>query len=318
MRLFSFLLVLLSFTANAEDWLPYPDDLPQFDYSGDALAGHWLQLSAGPQLPFPDEPTIRELFSRYPALYEYSLTLTQQHPALQALADGDAAPLAQAVQQVWRLHYSGHFQQAYELGMKLGPAGAVPALYAKDMYATLLVTDKNEKLRLFREAAAESEKLLPLAPDYPFARFGLVYAHARILELLDTSEATSSGYLGKTQDTLEELREAEPANALYPAVLGGIHAGVVDRVGSFIGRITYGSTAANATAAFDQALSLQNKLPVIYNEYAKALGQMDASRYHERRLELLNTCTTLTVFSAEEALNRAACSRQLKELQETH
>lgn len=318
MRLFSLFLLLLSLAANAEDWLPYPDDLPQFDYSGDALAEHWLQLSAGPQLPFPDEPTIRELFSQYPALYEYSLTLTHQHPALQALADGDATPLAQAVQQIWRLHYSGHFQQAYELGMKLGPAGAVPALYAKNMYATLLVTEKDEKLSLFREAAAESEKLLPLTPDHPFARFGLAYSHARILELLDTGEATSSGYLSKTQDTLEELREMEPANALYPAVLGGIHAGVVDRVGSFIGRITYGSTATSAIESFDQALASQNKLPVIYNEYAKALGQMDASRYHGRRLELLRTCTTLPVLSAEEALNRVACSRQLKELQETH
>ena len=311
MRLLSTLFLLFSLPAMAQDWLPYPGDLPRFDYSGDQLQQHWPQLMAGPALPFPDNSAIQAQLARFPALRDYTLNLPAQHPALQAFATGDTEPLALAVQQVWRLHYQGQFQQAYELGMQLGPLGAVPALYAKNMYATLLVTDPAEKLRLFRETAEESERLLPLAASDAFARFGLAYAHARMLELMDTGDATASGYLGQTQKTLQELQQQAPQSALYPAMLGGIHAGVVNRVGSFIGRITYGSTESKAIAAFDQALTLQPHLPVIHYEYAKALGLMDAGSYHKRQQELLLRCTALEVFSAEEALNRAACSRLL-------
>ncbi|WP_430461425.1 hypothetical protein ACQUQU_01205 [Thalassolituus sp. LLYu03] len=318
MRRLSLSLLFICLPLQAADWQSYPSELAQFDYAGDALAQHWSQLSAGPQLPFPDSTTLESLFTRYPGLRDASLQQAASHPALTALAEGNLTPLAEAIQQVWRLHYQGRFQQAYELGLQLGPVGAVPALYAKNMYATLLVSGREEKLALFREAVAESERLLPLAPDYPFARFGLVYAQARILELLETSEATSSGYLGESRATLKALTGEEPANALYPAVLAGIDAGVVERVGSFIGRITYGSTADKADAEFRHALSLQNQLPVIYNEYAKALGQMDAEEYHARRLELLSTCTALPVFSAEEAMNQAACSRQLTEVTKEH
>lgn len=311
MRFLATLFLLFSLPVTAQDWLPYPENLPHFDYQGERLQQYWPQLMAGPALPFPDAQAVNAQFGRFPELRAYTLNLPAQHTALQALARGDTGPLAQAIQQVWRLHYQGQFQQAYELGMQLGPLGAVPALYAKNMYATLLVTDPAEKLRLFRETAEESERLLPLAAGDAFARFGLAYAHARMLELMDTGDATASGYLGQTQKTLQQLQQEEPQNALYPAMLGGIHAGVVNRVGSFIGRITYGSTESKAITAFEQALALQPGLPVISYEYAKALGLMDAGSYHTRQQDLLRTCAELEVFSAEEALNRAACSRLL-------
>ena len=319
MRLFFLLLLAVVPALHAEDWQPYDSQLQQFDYSGDALREYWPLLNSAPGLPYPDQQWLTDFFEQYPAVRQLSLELAAEAgapAALVALLQGDNAPLALAVADVWRLHYQGNFQQAYDLGMSLGPAGAIPALYSKLMYATLLVEERETRLRLFKEAAEASEKLLPLARENAFARFGLAYAHARTLEMLDTGDATSSGYLSPTQQTLYELIEEDPANAMYPAMLGGIHAGVVDRVGSFIGRMTYGSTEKRALKAFNDALKNNDQLAVIYYEYAKALGLMDADEYHDKRLELLSQCTQLTVYSAEEALNQKACSGLLVKLQQ--
>jgi hypothetical protein len=318
MRSVSILLLFFCCQTFAADWQPYPAELPQFDYSDSRLQEFWPQLNQGPGLPYPDETFLRDMMATYPQLAEFTLALARQpdaHPALQALLNDDLQPLATASQQVWRLHYEGRFQQAYELGKQLGPAGAIPALYSKLMYAALIVQDKDTKLATFREAAAESERLLPLAPDYAFAEFGLAYAHARILELLDTSAATATGFLGDTQDAMANLQERYPQQALYPAMLGGLHAGVVERVGSFVGRITYGSTESRALAAFSRALELQNQLPVIYNEYVNALARLDEDKYHDSMITLLQQCVKLPVLSAEEALNRQVCANHLQQWQ---
>lgn len=309
--------VLLSPLATANVWFTYPAELPQFHYDGDRLKQNWPLLSQGTAQPWPDAAFLLDMLKRYPQLRSYSLELAARpgaHPALKALQQQNLQPLATATQEVWRLHYQGQFQQAYELGMQLGPAGAVPALYSKLMYAALMVRDKEQKLALFREAAAESERLLPLAEGYGFAEFGLLYARARTLELLDTSAASASGFLGSTQEALRDLSGRYPEQALYPASLGGVQAGIVERVGSFVGRITYGATEARALESFEQALRLQPNLPVIYLEFSVALSRLDKRKYHQRIQELLGQCVKLPVYSAEEALNQARCSAELRQL----
>jgi len=302
--------------SESQQWQSYPTDLPQFDYSGDKLRAHWPQLTAGSQLPFPDAAYLQEYCRRYPKLLDYSLTLAAQpdsHPALAAMQQQNFLPLARAVQQVWRLHYQGEFEQAWMLGQQLGPTGVVPGLYAKMMYATQIVSDQKEKLHLLQEAADTSQKLLPLAPDDAFASFGLAYARARILELQTTAEATNSAYLGETLDAMKSLCAEHPDNPLYPAATGGIQAGIVSRVGSFIGRLTYGATEERAIASFQQALMLGQHLPVIYFEYARALGMIDPEKYLSKQLELIAGCLKQKTFSAEEALNQQHC----QELQQT-
>ncbi|MAK89797.1 MAG: hypothetical protein CMI13_00975 [Oleibacter sp.] len=290
--------------------------LPDFHYPDSQLKQHWPVLNTGPSLPFPDQDYLQEYFHRYPALLKQTLTAAQQpghHPSLQSLNEGNLQPLAHALQQVWRLHYQGDFIAAWELGNSLGPVGAVPGLYARMMYATLSVSDSTDKLAILRDAAQRSEQLLPLTPDDAFARFGLIYARARILELLPTTQASSTGYLQSTRDTLLQLIREDPQNALYPATLGGLHAGVVSRVGSFIGSLTYGSTAGKAIAAFEQALLNEAQLPVIYFEYARALGMINAGKYRDQQLALLQKCLQQPVFSAEEALNQCQCQQLLTE-----
>ena len=44
---------------NTSTWVPYPESLPQFDYSGDLLSKNWPILSAGTQLAWPDSAQIK-------------------------------------------------------------------------------------------------------------------------------------------------------------------------------------------------------------------------------------------------------------------
>lgn len=308
-------LLLISVTcAAAPGWHPYPVHLPQFDYQGDKLKQAWPQLTQATFIAYPSAANLRAEAQRFPALEQYSRQQASQnnaHPALKAALDGNYQPLSEAIAQVWRFHFEGDFQQAYQLGSQLGPAGFIPALYSRLMHTALLEPDKQKRLAVYREVSALSAELLPKAPDHAFALFGLAYAHARELELLGTSEATATGYLSETRDTLEQLQQQYPQRALYPAMLGGLHAGVVERVGSFIGRVTYGSSESAALQAFSQALELESDLPVILNEYAKALIRLDEEEYADQIRQVLQRCAELPVYSAEEALNRDSCQNRL-------
>lgn len=247
---------------------------------------------------------------KYPQLHEYMLEQARNpdaHPALKALLAGDTTPLAQAVQQVWRLHYAGKFKESYAEGMKLGVAGAVPAIYSKLMYGTFMVQDPQEKLAIFRDAADESQALLPMTPGYDFAEFGLLYARVRILERLNTTAALATGFLGSTQKSLKEFTVRNPQVSLYPTTLGGIQAGVVERVGSMIGRITYNATEGKTIEHFEEALKIEDNLPVIYNEYIVALNRINPKKHHDRIQKLSAQCHQLQPFSAEEALNQSLC-----------
>jgi hypothetical protein len=304
------LLQVATHAFSNEHWQPYPNSLAHFDYSGQRLQQYWPQLTKASQLDFPDQTQLQALLQRYPKLQQRMLEQAQQphaHPALKAFAQKQWQPLAKAMQQVWRLHFSGQFQKAYELGLELGPVGNIPALYSRLMYLTLLEPKEDARLAGFRQVSEQSRQLLPLVPEHRFARFGLAYAQARTLELLSTSAAASSGLLDDTRERLLQLQQEAPASPLYPATLGGLHAGVVERVGSFVGRITYGSTDARAMAAFEQALALEAHLPVIYYEFARGLARLDEDEHQLRIQQLLAQCQQLEAFSAEEALNQQNC-----------
>lgn len=303
-------------TASSQ-WAHYPDSLPRFDFSGDKLKAQWPLLAAGTGLPWPDEMYFQEMVKRYPKLIDYVLeheNLNTIHPALLAAEHGDYSQLAVEVQQVWRLHFQGQFQQAYELGMTLGPAGYVPALYSKLIYTTLLVDSNEVKQQQFLEVQELAESLLPVAADYSFLVFGSSYAKARRLEIMSTTEAGASGLLSPTKETLESLYEQFPDSVLYPAMLGGIHAGIIDRVGGFVGSLTYGASEEDANNMFTLVLEKESRLPVLYNEYAKALSRIDLDDNIKRIKQLYEQCSLLEVYSAEEALNQEECIQQISVL----
>lgn len=305
-------------TTNNSNWNAYPGDLQQFDYSGDSLQQHWAQLAAATNLSWPDSGFIADMMARFPKLSQRLALLAKQdnaHPALKNTLTGDYQGLALAVQQVWRLHFQGQYEEAYQQGLKLGPAGLGPALYAKLIYITHLVPTSKEKERLLLEVDAAIKTVLPYADNYSFILFGDAYQKARRLELMSTTAASSSGLIGTTQDSLRDLNKADPGNPLYNAMLAGIDAGIIERVGNFVGSMTYGTDEDKSLALFNDALKSHPSLAVLHNEFAQFILRLDDSDYDELLLKTLKRCDQLAVFSAEEALNQQACRDYLQKLE---
>ena len=110
------------------------------------------------------------------------------------------------------------------------------------------------------------------------------------------------------------MYEQFPDSVLYPAMLGGIHAGIIDRVGEFVGSLTYGASEEDANNMFTLVLEKESRLPVLYNEYAKALSRIDLDDNIKRIKQLYEQCSLLKVYSAEEALNQEECIQQISVL----
>lgn len=310
--------VFLCFSAFATDWKDYPEELEQFDFSGDKLQQQWQDLTRLTRVEYPDVDWIKSMMADYPRLAHHMMVLgsdPETHPAVfKAIQDSDYSDLAHAVQEVWRLHYSGQYEKAYELGMQLGPVGEVPAIYSRLVHATLLIDDHDDKMEEFEEAAALSNEGLTLAPEYRFAEFGLVYAKVRMLELMSTGEARSSGYIPIAQDKLDKLQEYAPDRGAYPLTRGGLEAGIVERVGSFLGSITYGATKSSAIENFEKAQKLLPDMAIVYNEYSVGLIRLDEDDFRKDIRKLLNTCMAIEPVNAEDALNQMHCQRTLKSL----
>ena len=301
---------------SASTWKPYPESLPKFDYSGDLLAKNWAVLSAGTQLAWPDSAHIEKMLHKYPQLSQQLIDLASQadsHPSLKPILTQNFQPLAQAVQQVWRMHYQGQYEQAYSLGMELGPAGLLPALYSKLIHTTFLISKKHKEAK-FLEVDALMQPWVAEFKDFEFLAFGDLYQKVRRLELLSTTAASGSGLIDPTQDRLKKLHKNSPNHPIYGAMLAGIKAGIIERVGGFLGSMTYGADEDTVIELFEDALSKEQRLAVLYNEYSLALIRLDDSDYDTRLKELLNACISLTVYSAEEALNQQVCRKTLDKL----
>ena len=314
------ILVCLPLTAQASDalqWPGYPDTLPVYEYPGAQLSQQWSDLTALIHIPYPDADWIRQMLDTYPGLQGAMTTAATQSDAASSLktaTQGDYQPLSEQLQQVWRLHYSGQYEQAWTLGNRLGPLGEIAANYARLINASFILTAPDTRLAEFRACAESSQASLQLAPDYALAEYGLVYARVRMLEMMDNAQARSSGYIGFAQQSLASLAKSYPQEPVYKVTQGGLEAGIVARIGSFLGSLTYGVSEDSAISAFNTALqSPKARRPVVLHEFATAMQRMNSNRYRDSIQQLLTLCTQADADSAEEALVQQQCVSELKE-----
>lgn len=314
LHLFIALFSILTSSITHADWTPYPSNLPQFDYSGDKLKTHWRALTHAIYLPYPDTNNAIITLEQYPQLKTHLEKLVasgKAHPTIVEALNGNYEPHLAEIRDVWQLHFEGKFEQAYNKGRTLGPLGIMPALQSKLMHTHFLVKDKEEKIRLFQEANAEIEKYNAVVPNHPFVVFGQTYARARLLQLLSATKAQSTGYIKSSINTLKALGKTYPSRGIYALTHGGVYAGIVEKVGSVLGSITFGASETKAIKLLDKGMANSAKQPVVYYEYAIALASMNKKKHADKIKNLLNTCLTLTPINAEEALNQDACKTML-------
>jgi hypothetical protein len=128
--------------AKKSAWAPFPHPAKAFDLEGAKLAKAWPALHAGDAEPFPDEARAAALLKALPK--------AQQPKGL------DAAGLAAALQDAWRAFHRGDFQQAFEAGQALGPAGASVAVKAMRSRWAVTARASRSRRRSSRASRARS------------------------------------------------------------------------------------------------------------------------------------------------------------------
>jgi len=239
-------------------WKVFPHADAGFDYSGAKLAKSWARLHRGDCESFPDPTLLRKLAAK--------------HPRLQPSISFDKA--AGTLADAWRAYHRGDFGRAVEIGLGLGPVGYNVANKATNIYATYLETGAKARLALFLEAARRAEELIGCAASLPNAWYLHAQALGRYAQGLSVTQALAEGIGGKVKASLQQTITLEHRHADAHIALGAYHAEVIDKIGSFIGGLTYGASAEEGVKHFKTALKLNPDSAIARVEYANGLLMM--------------------------------------------
>lgn len=239
-------------------WKAFPYADAPYDYSGARLAKSWARLHRGDCEPLPDAALLRKLAAA--------------HPQLQPSFPWDKA--AETLADAWRAYHRGDFGQAVQLGLGLGLIGYNVANKATNIYATYLETGAKMKLALFEEAARRAEELL--GSDDSLANAWYLHAQAlgRFAQGLSVTQALAQGLGGKIKASLERAIALERHHADAHIALGAYHAEVINKIGTFVGGLTYGASSGAGVKHFETALKLNPHSAIARIEYANGLIMM--------------------------------------------
>ena len=274
---------------------PYPDKA--YAYAGAALEKNWPRLHAGDREPFPSLGYVEAQYAAHSGL----------KPA------GDAQTCAESLQEAWRAYHRGDFGAAARQGKALGAIGGNVAAKSINIYATYLVDDPDEKIRLFLDAAAEAEKLRRAAPDNSNGFYLYAQAFGRYSQGVSVVKALAEGIGGKVKSALETALRLEPRHADAHIALGAYHAEVVDKIGGMIAKLTYGASREAAVKHFEEALKLNPTSAIARVEYANALAMLFGKAKLKQATALYEEAAKCAPADAMERLDVEAAKAELEE-----
>lgn len=278
------------------NWKPFPHADAAYDYAGEKLKKNWSKLHRGDCEPYPDET--------------WTAALCARHEGLKP--KGGAAKAAVIVQEAWRAYHRGDFARAVELGLSIGPLGSAVAAKATNIYASYLEPDTKRQLALFEESAARCEDLTKIAPDWPNAFYFSAQALGRYSQGISVVAALTQGIGGRVLAALKKAVALEPKHADAEIELGVYNAEVISKVGSVVGKLTYGASKEAAVAHFEKALKLNPGSAIAHIEYANGLVMMFGKSKLEAATKLYRTAAGCTPMDAMERLDVEAAKAELE------
>lgn len=251
----------------------FPYDQKPYVYDGDALRQAWDRLHAGDREPFPDDAKL---------------------------------------QQAWRAFHRGDFAEAIAQGSKLGPRGATVANKAAAVAATYLEEDDRRALKLLDDAAKRAEEATKKLPGDANAWYMQAFVLGRYAQRISIVKALAEGIGGKVRQALDRALELEPKHADAHIALGLYHAEIIDKVGAFAGRLTYGADAAKSERHFEQALKLNPLSAIAHMEYANGLLMLHGDGRRKRAVELYRKAAAMKPADAMEKLDVEQAKAELE------
>ena len=198
----------------------------------------------------------------------------------QRLHAGDAEPLPQDadVLQAWALFHNGRFQEAAEAGLKAGGAGITVANKATAIYATYLEKKEKTRLDFFMAVAQRAEAQAAQDANHANAWYWQGYALGRYSQGISVAKALAQGLGGKVKEALEKTIKLQPRHADAHTALGLFHAEVIDKVGSLIGGMTYGTKTEVGLKLFQESLKINPASAIGMIECANGLLMLEGEK----------------------------------------
>ena len=278
------------------NWKPFPHADTAYDYAGEKLKKNWSRLHRGDCEPYPDET--------------WTAAISARHEGL--APKGGRAKAAAILQEAWRAYHRGDFAQAVELGLSIGPLGSAVAAKAANIYASYLEPDTKRQLAIFEKSAARCEELTKIAPDWPNAFYFSAQALGRYSQGISVVTALTQGIGGRVLAALKKALALEPKHADAEIGLGVYNAEVISKVGSVVGKLTYGASREASVAHFEKALKLNPGSAIAHIEFANGLVMMFGKSKLEAATSLYRKAADCTPMDAMERLDVEAAKAELE------
>jgi tetratricopeptide (TPR) repeat protein len=246
-----------------QTWTPFPQ-LGEFRFEPESLALHWARLHLGDAEPLPQDP---------------------------------------GVLQAWALFHNGRFQEAAEAGLKAGGAGITAANKATAIYATYLEKKEKARLDLLMAVARRAEAQATQEANNPNAWYWQGYALGRYSQGISVAKALAQGLGGKVKEALERAVKLQPRHADAHTALGAFHAEVIDKVGSLIGGMTYGTKKEVGLKMFQEALKINPASAIGMIERANGLLMLEGEKKMSEATRLYEQAAACTPMDAMERLH---------------
>lgn len=284
-------------TCRPTEWKPFPYDCTPFAYKGASLYKHWSRLHRGDREPYPDEDTLGRMVSAYPRL--------KPRATLKATAG--------ALQDAWRAFHRGDYGKAVAGGLAIGPLGFGVANKAAILYATYLEETGDAKREQLLEAAHRAEEIQSIAPDLANGWYFHAQALGRYGQHISVTKALADGLSGKVKESLERTLKVEPRHADAHIALGLYHALVIHKLGSLVGRLTYGASTEDGLKHFRTALKLNPDSAIARIEYANGLAMMYGKAKMAEAVRLYEEAAGCAAADATERLDVELAKAELRD-----
>jgi tetratricopeptide (TPR) repeat protein len=254
-------------------------------------------------------------WTAFPYAGEYVFDAASVKKNWARLHAGDAEPLPKDLQvlQAWALFHNGEFQNAMDMGLKIGGAGITVANKSACIYATYLEKHEKARLDLYLEVARRAGAQALENPQDANAHYWHAYALSRYSQGISVAKALAQGLGSKVKGSLENAIKLQPKHADAHIALGAFHAEVIDKVGSLIGGMTYGAKKDTGLALFQQALKLNFESVIGMIEYANAMMMLEGDKMIKEATRLYQQAASAQPMDAMERLDSEMAKVELKD-----
>lgn len=222
-------------------------------------------------------------------------------------SDNEPYPADAVLQDAWRQFHAGNFETAAQSG------NGTVALKATAIYATHLEPKTAVKLRLYQSAMEMATTLITSAPNNPNAHYQYAYAAGRYSQNISVIKALKEGYGGKIRIALETALKLDAAHADAHTAMGAYHAEIINKVGTLVGKLSYGTSKAAAVDHYEKAIKLNPASPIAHIEFANGLLMLFGDKQEDKAVKLYEKAAKMKAKDAMDVLDIAMALNELED-----